>query len=179
MDAKHAILLTVDAEGSEGLVGRTLLQKKVYFAAILTNQDYAFRPHYYGPYSRVVADATDALVSNRFLEEQVQVFADTNMFGEIRRHTYRLADDGRQVVESLASDEETKRWQAALEKINRHPFGMDFNMLSVAAKVSIISRTAGGAIGAESIRQRAKGFGWTLGQEQPQQVAEFLDSLGA
>ena len=42
------LLLVVKEAGENGLKGRTLLQKKVYFLSELMNIDLGFTAHYYG-----------------------------------------------------------------------------------------------------------------------------------
>jgi hypothetical protein len=178
MDPRHAILIAVKEEGQKGLIGRTLLQKKVFFACCLTGQNFAFRPHYYGPYSQSVADATDSLVSNHFLEEQVHRFSESNMFGEMRRHEYKLTEDGIEVAGAVSDDPEVKAWREALQRINSHPFASDFNLLSIAAKVTIVSHGHPWVLSESEIADRAQHFGWNLTSEQIRKVAEFLTLLG-
>ncbi len=178
MDPRHAILLVVKDEGAEGVTGKTLLQKKLYFAALLTEEDFGFRPHYYGPYSREVADASVSLVSNGFLEEKIDVFpGEATAFGEWRRHSYKLSTDGEQVLESISEDPEAVAWRDALRKINEHSFADDFKLLSVAAKVASIVHEAGLAT-TEEINQKAREYGWDLSSDEVRLVREFLEYLG-
>ena len=69
MHIQDLILFVIESEGEDGLRGRTLLQKKLYFLSILEKVDLGFAPHYYGPYSSLVAENLDILVSARFLNE--------------------------------------------------------------------------------------------------------------
>lgn len=178
MDPRHAILLAVGEEKSGELRGRTLLQKKLYFASILADENFGFRPHYYGPYSRQVADAVDTLVNNGFLRERIDVFAgEPNLFGEWRRHSYELTDDGRRLLEAVTVEEDAARWKTALEKINSHQFTEDFNLLSIAAKVATILHEAGLA-SIEEIKLKAEEYGWELSPQEIDRVGEFLEYLG-
>ena len=176
MDVKHAVLATVAEEGKSGLVGRTLLQKKVYFAALLSGEDFAFKPHYYGPYSPLVADATDAMVGNKFLEERVEVFPEANMFGEIRRHTYHATDDGDRLLKSIENLPGVQRFRESLRRVNAHRFAKDFNLLSVAAKVLTI-RATNKQTSAEEIKKEASRYGWSLSDPDIDKVQGFLSSL--
>jgi hypothetical protein len=177
VDAKHAVLATVAEQGDTGLVGRTLLQKKIYFAALLSNEDFAFKPHYYGPYSPLVADATDALVSNNFLEERIEVFPGANVFGEIRRHTYKVTPDGNQLLESIQDFPGLGRFRECLRRANSHPFAQDFNLLSIAAKVMMVKSTRRQTSVSE-IKREAKRHGWSLSDTDIENVRGFLSSLG-
>ena len=176
MDSRYAVLVTVSEEGDQTLVGRTLLQKKIFFANLITGQDFGFRPHYFGPYSRMVADATDSLVSNRFLEEQVHLFGDSNEFGEIRRHQYSVTADGADVLKSLKGDPEVLAWKDALRLVNSHGDSRDFNILSIAAKVVVIT---GGAVSQREseVAERAKAYGWDLSPRDVRRVIGFLSHV--
>ena len=176
MDARYAVLIAVGEEGSGGLIGRTLLQKKLYFASLLVDEDLGFRPYYYGPYSQEIANATDSLVSNRFLKERVDIFPDSNIFGERRRYSYQLTPDGSQILGRLKKEPGVAAWCDALKKINEHSLSHDFDLLSIAAKVKTILREAGEAtIG--DIEQKAREYGWTLTRDEIDRVAGFLESL--
>ena len=100
MHIQDKILLVVGSEEGSGLQGRTILQKKLYFlSVVLKDNTLGFGPHYYGPYSRLVAENLDILVNARFLKEVTETFpTDENIFGEIRRHTYSLTSDGKDVM---------------------------------------------------------------------------------
>ena len=56
MHIQDLILLVIGSEEENGLRGRTLLQKKIYFLSELKGVNHGFRPHYYGPYSSLVAE---------------------------------------------------------------------------------------------------------------------------
>lgn len=177
MEARHAVLLAIQAEDNGRIVGRTLLQKKLFFAARLIGPDIGFQPHYYGPYSQEVADATDSNVVNRFIEEQVEVFEDSNVFGERRRHSYSITSDGQEILDSISSDPEIPQWQEAFNKINEQPIASDFNLLSIAAKVlTILTDIKHGT--ADDIISKAPGYGWKLTNAQVREVDDFLKNLG-
>jgi len=176
MDPKDAALIAIGQSGQ--IVGRTLLQKKLYFAAVLAEKELGFRPHYYGPYSPDVADAIDSLVANRFLKEITETFpGDESIFGERRRHTYTLTGDGTGLLQAVGQTDEARKLRDALEKVNSQPIGEDFNLLSIAAKVHILLRKKSPATASE-IRRMAEEYGWQLSEEQIQGVDEYLADLG-
>jgi len=178
MDPRDAVMLTVQGEQRGALHGRTLLQKKLYFASVLANEEFGFRPHYYGPYSQTLAGAVDSLVSNGFLSESVESFpGEPNLFGERRRHSYSLTDDGKAVVEAMPETEESMEWRKALNRINSHDVAQDFNLLSVAAKVHVILKELGRATTSE-IRRQAQNYGWQLSDPEIKEVGGFLQHLG-
>ena len=178
MDPRDAVMLTVREEEGGALHGRTLLQKKLYFASVLAKEDFGFRPHYYGPYSQTVAAAVDSVVSNGFLEESIKSFpGEANLFGEWRRHSYSLTDDGKAVVEATPETEESAKWREALRTVNSHPVAQDFNLLSVAAKVHVILKEMGKAKTTEISRQ-AQHYGWQLSPGDIEKVGDYLEHLG-
>ena len=66
MGVMDAILATIqgaeEEEGRKRISGRTLLQKKLYFLSVLNQEAFGYRPHYYGPYSQLVADNVGSTV---------------------------------------------------------------------------------------------------------------------
>jgi len=180
MDPRDAVMMAIQDEAQGTLHGRTLLQKRIYFASVLAKEELGFRPHYYGPYSQAVAEAVDSLVSNCFLAESIQSFpGDANLFGERerRRHSYSLTDDGEAVVKAMPKTDESVRWHEALQRINSHPVAQDFNLLSAAAKVHVILKHIREAPTSE-IAHQAERYGWTLSKGDIERVGAFLVYLG-
>jgi len=178
MDPRDAVMLTIGEEEEGALHGRTLLQKKLYFASVLAGEDFGFRPHYYGPYSQTVADAVDSVVSNGFLAESIESFpGEANLFGERRRHSYSLTDDGEAVVEAMPETDDSAKWREALQRVNSHAVAQNFNLLSVAAKVHVILKEMGKATTSEISRQ-AQHYGWQLSPGDIEKVGDYLEHLG-
>jgi uncharacterized protein YwgA len=179
MDPRDAVMLTIRQEEKGTLHGRTLLQKKLYFASVLAGEDFDFRPHYYGPYSQTVAAAVDSVVSNGFLKESIESFpGEANLFGERerRRHSYSLTEDGEAVVKAMPGTDESAKWREALQRVNSHDVAQNFNLLSVAAKVHVILKELGKARTSEISRQ-AERYGWKLPQHDIEKVGEYLEHL--
>ena len=177
MHIQDLILLVIGSEEENGLRGRTLLQKKLYFLSELKGVDHGFRPHYYGPYSSLVAENLDILVNARFLNEVTETFeTDQNIFGEIRRHTYYLTPDGDIIMDEVKKEAEYTNWKQVLDKLNRQELAKDFNMLSIAAKVYYIVDRQGRTT-TEQIRQIAQEYKWNLNKSQIESVRSFLEDL--
>ena len=175
------LLLVVRSEGENGLKGRTLLQKKVYFLSVLQNKSYGFTAYHYGPYSNYVAGNIDSLVNCGFLHENTESFAttpsDRNLFGEIRRHTYTLTNDGHKVWSDIEKEADFEKWKNALDMINKQPISNDFNKLSIAAKVHyIINWREKSTI--EEVKQVAREYRWEVSNEDIESVLFFLEELG-
>ena len=177
MHIQDLILLVIGSEEENGLRGRTLLQKKIYFLSELKGVNHGFRPHYYGPYSSLVAENLDILVSARFLNEVKETFeTDQNIFGEIRRHTYSLTPDGDTVMEEIRKEDEYADWKQAFDRLNTQESANDFNTLSIAAKVYYIVNRQGKAT-TEQIQEVAKEYDWNIDDSQIENVRSFLEDL--
>ena len=173
------LLLVVKSEGEEGLCGRTLLQKKVYFLSVLMKFDLGFSPHYYGPYSSYVASHLDSLVNCGLLKEVTESFSnEENVFGEIRRHTYSVPDNIESIWQDIQQKPKFDEWQNAINWINDQPISEDFNKLSIAAKVYyIVSWEGNGPLTLTQVQQIAKEYGWDVSTEDIKSVLSFLKGL--
>ena len=181
MHIQDIILLVVASEKDRGLQGRTILQKKLYFISVLNKTDhttnFGFSPHYYGPFSREVAENLDLLVSCGFLNQVTETFStDRNILGEIRRHTYYLTPDGDAVMGEITKQDECASWQQALNDLNSQPSAGDFNTLSIAAKVHYIVKQQG-RVTRRQIRETAGDYGWDIYENDVNNVLSFLENL--
>ena len=177
MHIQDLILLVIGSENNKSLRGRTTLQKKLYFLSVLVRTDFGFGPHYYGPYSSWVAENLDILVSAHFVKEVTETFStDRNIFGEIRRHTYSLTTDSKDVMSEIEQEDEYTDWKQRLDTLNNHPLANDFNTLSIAAKVYYIVNRQGRTT-TEQIQEVAKEYGWDIDDLQIENVRSFLEDL--
>jgi len=177
MNAVIAILMTVTGERNGELQGRTLLQKKLYFLSTLLSEDYGYVAHYYGPYSSKIADAVDTLVSGGFLAEKTEVFPAANVFGEVRRYSYTVTEDGRKILDHMACDDDFKKWGSFLTKLNSCDMSNDFNVISIAAKIHYIVSEKGRA-SIDEIKDRATKLGWMISEKDIEKVTSELKLLG-
>ncbi len=175
MSLVDAVLATISAEGIGGLKGRTLLQKKLYFLSVLSQESFNFVPHYYGPYSTSIADTLGALVSAGIVDEQKDVYQTTGIFGEYRRYTYKISRSAKKVSESRSV--QIAPYGDFLKKINNHQISNDPDLMAVAAKVYLIVAEKKKATKAE-IRQRAKELNWELDDPKINLVVGYLEHLG-
>lgn len=181
MNIGHLILAVIGYSKESTVQGRTLLQKTVYFLNELLNQKIDFSPHYYGPYSEAVAQATDSLVAVGLISESVEAFPtfDPATNFDARRFTYKLTPAGREVLQDLKKGENEKK----LEEINtlvgkmEKLAGMDYKYLSVAAKMHHILKRHKRAISAEEISKEARVLGWALSKQDIKGVIDFLQKM--
>ena len=174
------LLLVVKDAGENGLQGRTLLQKKVYFLSELMDIDLGFSAHYYGPYSGLIAGHLSSLVNHGFLDEVTEVFETTpprNRFGEKNRYTYFLTGDAKELWSDIENDPEFPEWKEKLDRINAHEIAHDFDRLSIAAKVHYIVDWRGEST-IEGVKRVAGEYEWKVSEEDIEGVLSFLTELG-
>ena len=175
MSVKDALLAAIGSEKS-GIRGRTLLQKRMYFLAVLVGEDFMFSPHYYGPYSSMVADQLGALCEAAFVSEHTEAYPELlGPFGGPRRYDYRLTLPGKAVADRRS--DAVRVYGDALKKITSHPIADDPNLMSIAAKVHfIVSEHEQATVG--EIRQRASELGWDVQPRQIDRIVDYLKHLG-
>ena len=173
MSITDALLAAIGSE-EDGIQGRTLLQKRMYFLSVLVKEDFQFTPYYYGPYSSRVADQLGALREAAFVSEQSELYGTSGPFGEMRRFDYRLTPAGKQLVDRHSED--MKVYNEALGRISNHRIASDTRLLSTAAKVHFIVSEHGRATVPE-IQRWAKELGWSVEPKQVDLVVNYLEHL--
>jgi uncharacterized protein YwgA len=170
MKLDDGILLVLKACGPNP-VGRTALQKLMYFASRLGVVDVEFVAHYYGPYSQDVANEVASLVDLDFLDEYSGVVYTSGNTG----YSYRLTDEGRQVMPDANGHKE------AIERIVSSAilhFSLNPQLLATAAKVHFILAESGAPLMPQTIRQRAGKLGWDIDEQGIVKVIDYLRDLG-
>ena len=180
MRITDVLLLVVEKEGKDGLHGRTLLQKKLYFLSVMQKENFGFSAHYYGPYSAFVAEHLNGLVEYGIFKEVTEFFAtdstERNALGEKRRHTYFLTDEGIRAWQVTQKKSDFPKWDRALKKINDQEIANNFNLLSIAAKVHYIVDWEGEK-SVKEVCQTAKEYGWDFTEKDIKKVLSFLMKL--
>jgi uncharacterized protein YwgA len=183
---RSIILLAVHDFGGK-VVGKTLLQKRLYFMAELLRPGagelgLAYMPHYYGPYSPVVASELGTLVVQGLLQEQATPLGVANSLGfEMRRHIYKLTDDGKTGAKWLEDNypEDTRQIKDTAEKILQAEGNTeDYMSLSVAAKAHWILKRTKQPLTEQLIADEAHRFGWLVTGDQIRRGCDFLRRLG-
>ena len=184
MNIGHLILAIVGYSENSTVPGRTLLQKTVYFVNEKLKDKIDFSPHYYGPYSEAVAQATDSLVAVGLLTETMEKFppSDPSANFDARRFTYELSHAGREVLRELEKDVNKgyfERIKACVEEMQQLAgMDMDYKYLSVAAKMHHILKRRQKSITASEISREAEVLGWVLSDQDIEGVKGFLQKLG-
>lgn len=174
LTCENAILVAIDA--AEG-VGRTALQKIVFFAKELGLTVAAYDPHYYGPYSREVASTLLSLVAAGWVEESGESWPSGSIFGERRRYAYRLTAGGKAALQQLVGDNDEASRLRQIVKLCKEKTHLDFEMISWAAKIHFLRTKLKKALSADEIEAQARNWGWQVKKEDVPKVTGLLDSL--
>lgn len=160
---------------------KTKIQKEAYFLSLRLNEDYGFKPHFYGPYSPLVDEALDDLASSRFIDINQENYGMYNSQGfEIRRYDYSLTPGGKRLVYQLKNEGDTnydtiEAFVQELEAIG----DPDYFDISIAAKVLHIANSYhDGKIDLNRIGDEAKKLGWDIEEENTKKATEILQGLG-
>lgn len=180
MKVRSVILIALDAFGGR-VIGKTLLQKRLYFMSQLSNEDWGFHAHYYGPYSDLVASELVTLKVQGLVNEKSQYYGAISESGfEHKRYDYELTDSGREAIQWLKA-----QYRAEADKIAEAahsvvaPGELDYMNLSIAAKsYFIVSQSAGTApMTTHDIAAKAKALSWDIKPEQIAHACRFLSDL--
>lgn len=180
MNTYDFVHLVLFASGSK-ICGKTKLQKRVYFAGILTGrvEELGYRPHFYGPYSAEVAGAVDRLRAIGFVDHSIAASNAYDQSGfELARHDFRLNVAGERAAEAK-SKKGPEIWRnieaaiAALDDTGEE----DYMKLSIAAKAFFMLGQKKEGASISELTKLARRFGWSISDNDIQEAAEFLQKL--
>ena len=178
MKIRHLILMLLDACGGK-INSKTKLQKEIYFLALLLSRDLGFKAHYYGPYSVEVENALDELIGAGFVDIKRDIWGIDTRYGfENKRYDFSLTESGRKFVRILAeeSSDEYKVVKTFVEKL-KEMGDPDYFSLSIAAKAYFILDKEGKLLTKEQIREKAREFGWKVGENDIDIAINILKNL--
>ena len=153
--------------------GRTAFQKLAYFSCQRLGADFHFRPHYYGPFSDVVAQTLFDLVSMGYVEEkEIVTGLDRTMF------TYQLTSDGTALARRIQqqNSDEFKQIKAVVNDCE-NIVGNDYEALSWAAKVFFLLNRENKEISYKHVREEGERLGWKLDNVQVDKGVSLLEGL--
>jgi uncharacterized protein YwgA len=156
---------------STGRILRTKIQKIIYFASQLGITEDTFLPHYYGPYSREVAETLESLVSLGFAREEIEIFS------EGIGYLYSLTEDGKLLVTELSK----KILPEHIDKLNKIIVACkDASplLLSLAAKVHFVLKENKVPMTIDQVCEYAKGLNWQISNDQITAACMLLERLG-
>jgi uncharacterized protein YwgA len=171
------VLVIIFGELGGSIQSKTKIQKICYFISVLTEKDFGYKAHYYGPYSEQVASALDELVGIGFVSTTTNTFGMYSSDGfEIVRYDYTLTEQGKQMFGILNSSkdfDEIKGLSVQLEKMK----GLHYVNLSIAAKAYFVLKKQGQPMTNAKIRDKAKTFGWNIADPQIDSAITFLENM--
>lgn len=164
---------------SGGIAGRTTLQKLVYFLSVMMDQDLGYKPHFYGPYSPMVSEATSELKELNFIRENTSVYGYNNQGFEMTKYDYSLTKDGFNLLErkKKAFPTEWEKISKIAEKISKAG-SMHYMELAMAAKAYIILDREGGETNKGEIKLKAQQLGWSMDDNSLENALMFLEKIG-
>jgi len=171
----NGIVLTI-GEAGNGVLGRTAIQKLLYFSTVKGIVDATYYAHFYGPYSEDVTASLSTLISFGFVEERMEITS-----GEQRRYRYSLTANGRKLLDEIKSQqpqEEISKIEKIVKQAKEYSSDLGAVDLSIPAKSHFILREAREPMTLSAISEAAKRLGWDVPPEQITKSIEFLENLG-
>ena len=168
------LILSVLGNSPEPIDGRTAIQKISYFSSLRVGVDMGYRPHFYGPYSPVLASLLENLVGLGFVEEKPRL----TLRGRTM-YSYSLTDDGYKLLDEIRKREPSEF--AAVRRVvdrSKKIAGNSINVLSWAAKANFLLSQKGQEISYEEVKEAGKRFGWKLSDEEIGSGVKLLAGLG-
>ncbi|MGP8329685.1 MAG: hypothetical protein ACT6FF_05160 [Methanosarcinaceae archaeon] len=179
LEISDAILATVKMAGDR-VLGRTAIQKLVYFLTINNIVDARYRPHYYGPYSVDIANSIQMLSSIDFITEEIETPETTeySVPANWKRYRYSLSPDGKEIFEDIKKQNEYEYGKLSnIIEICGTTTYYNMDILSWAAKVHYILFKKGESMTYHAVIHTADSFGWKLSPTQVEKGIELLKNL--
>lgn len=170
----NKILLLLFFNYDEKIVGKTTVQKRMYFLSDFLSKDFGFYHYYYGPFSNQVNQAINYNCGLGFLNEELNFFPPDQ-----KRFDYELTEDGKKFVEYLSSNGEKE----ISEKIRKFYKIMtesgdngDYNLLSWAAKLDyVLKNNSSLYLESSNFKNDLKKYGWNLNNKEVDKARDFLN----
>jgi len=181
MDTLSIVLAYINNEHPDVHIGRTLLQKKIYFLNELIQGPIRYIPYFYGPYSFEVAQTVGNLVSSGIIEEKMESFpTNETPWGESTRYTYSVNDKNISVINEFIlqtiSEEDYNNLKKMLSLINLKNESKEYKALSIAAKVYQILKNKG-RLNISGFPAEAKKLKWELNDSDVKKAVQFLKEI--
>ncbi len=176
LDAFDTIGLTLSASDGK-IVGRTTLQKLIYFETVTIQEirlDEPYIAYFYGPFNRDVADSLGQMVFYDILDEYK---VRTGHQG----YAYRVTPKGSKIINRLED-----RFGSTLDKMRKlietckKYCGLDPNSLSFAAKIHYMLEShnaTGKSLAEDDLVRTGKSLGWNISKSEIQDGSKLLEQL--
>ena len=172
MEASEFILILLNSK-SEGIDGRTAVQKLGYFATVLLKENLEYGADFYGPYSTIVAANLQNLVESDFVTEKERV---TSRYRKM--YSYNLTEEAVFLAKNLKKKypKDAKTIENVVRKCDKI-VNCDYNVLSWAAKVHFVLEKNNKAMTYQEAIAASSKFGWKLSETQIASAAKLLKEL--
>lgn len=170
---KNELIITILGTGPNIIDGRTTIQKLAYFSSLKTGIDMGYRPHYYGPYSSLVASYLEDLVALDFvIEKGRRTVRDRTMY------SYTLNEDGSALVKKIERKypDEYSVIKDVVTKCDKIVHNNVY-VLSWAAKVHYVLAQTKKSMTYDDAIAVSKLFGWKLSEKQVESAVKLLLAL--
>lgn len=175
LDAYDTIGLTLASRDDE-IVGRTTIQKLIYFETVKIPQIKLREPYFayfYGPFNKDVARSLEQMVVFDVLEER-------RIRGFHSSYLYKVTERGTPIIDKLL-----KKFEKTFVKIENlvntcyEHCRLDPNVLSFAAKVHYMlqSQKSKKIITQQELMELGKSLKWNLSKGDIKEGTELLDQL--
>jgi uncharacterized protein len=180
----RSLILLIVSEFNGTIVGRTLLQKRLYFFEQLLQKDFKetaglqYDSHFYGPYSPLISTETSILEASGFLRGYAEPFGRSHRGFEIKRYSYELSDAGKRVVDRIKAEkpEAYRMVRSVLSQLKKIE-DVDYVNLSIAAKTFFMLRRFGKPLSAKAAVEQAKQFSWQISEGDVEECFQILERL--
>jgi uncharacterized protein YwgA len=158
---------------TNGIDGRTTVQKLGYFASVMLRKDLGYAADFYGPFSSSVAAVLQNLVESDFVIETGRRTVHDRMM-----YSYSLTEDGMAFANTLKKEypQEYTIIRNVVRKCSRIVH-CNYNVLSWAAKVHFVLEQSGKRMTYEEAMNASRSFGWSLGKREIESGVRLLQAL--
>lgn len=163
LDPDDMLILILHASTDNNRIdGRTTIQKIGYFVSSRLGIDNGYFPHYFGPYSPIIASNLQNLVSLGLVAEDAVLTQN-----ERKMYSYSLTEDGKTYANSIIPKLK-RQFKIVKNVVDRAQVisGNRINRLSAAAKVHYLASHSDTALTLSSAIEMAKSLGWNLEENQ-------------
>ena len=179
--SSNDVVLTIMKAFDSTVSGRTMLQKVGYFVGIATNTDLRYKPHYYGPYSPLIAATVSEQMDMGELAETA--VAPTSSFvghdSDRKFYSYLLTEAGQKACDIHHAWQPEEFDKAVEHAIRIKDTGANYMHLSLAAKVHyVLANSDEDTLDADDVAGVAESLGWSISEEDIEQGVDVLQKLG-
>jgi uncharacterized protein YwgA len=167
------VLILLLAASTNGIPGKTALQKIAYFVSVKLKINMSFNAHLYGPYSKVVERNLQTLNDFDFIDIDLITTSNMRKFYKIN-----LNEDGKEISVDLLQKYE-KEFKIIKDIVNKCEIEkLDYKILSYAAKIYYILKEEKRTLSTSELIELANYHDWKLSKGEIERAKNLLSNLG-